>query len=333
LEEKTFEQDFWTDNLKAQAVLKEISDNKKWIDKVDVFASELNDIEELISLIDEEDSVEANEINQSLEKLIRELDRLELTTLLSGRDDARNAILTIHPGAGGTESQDWAEMLFRMYNRWCEIKGFQTKLLDYTAGDEAGLKSATIQIEGEYAYGHLKAESGVHRLVRISPFDANRRRHTSFVSIYIYPEVDDNIEIEIIDEDLRVDTYRASGAGGQHVNKTSSAVRITHIPTGIVVQCQNERSQLKNRATAMKILRSRLYQIELEEQQKKKDKLEKSKKKIEWGSQIRSYVFHPYNMVKDHRTEAETSNIQSVMDGNLDMFIEAYLTHPDFREN
>lgn len=333
MEEKTFEQDFWTDNLKAQAVLKEISDNKKWIDKVDVFASELNDIEELISLIDEEDSVEANEINQSLEKLIRELDRLELTTLLSGRDDARNAILTIHPGAGGTESQDWAEMLFRMYNRWCEIKGFQTKLLDYTAGDEAGLKSATIQIEGEYAYGHLKAESGVHRLVRISPFDANRRRHTSFVSIYIYPEVDDNIEIEIIDEDLRVDTYRASGAGGQHVNKTSSAVRITHIPTGIVVQCQNERSQLKNRATAMKILRSRLYQIELEEQQKKKDKLEKSKKKIEWGSQIRSYVFHPYNMVKDHRTEAETSNIQSVMDGNLDMFIEAYLTHPDFREN
>jgi peptide chain release factor 2 len=333
LEEKTFEQDFWTDNQKAQAVLKEISDNKKWIDKVDVFASELNDIEELASLIEDESSSEADEISESLEKLTRQLDRLELTTLLSGRDDTRNAILTIHPGAGGTESQDWAEMLFRMYNRWCELKGFEVKLLDYMAGDEAGLKSATMQIEGEYAYGYLKAESGVHRLVRISPFDANRRRHTSFVSIYVYPEVDDNIEIEINDEDLRIDTYRASGAGGQHVNKTSSAVRITHIPTGIVVQCQNERSQIKNRATAMKILRSRLYQIQLEEQRRKKEQLEKSKKKIEWGSQIRSYVFHPYNMVKDHRTEAETSNIQAVMDGDIDMFIEAYLTNPDFREN
>ncbi len=333
MEEKTFEQDFWTDNQKAQTVLKEISDNKKWIEKVDVFASELSDIEELASLIEDDHSSEADEISESLEKLTRELDRLELTTLLSGRDDTRNAILTIHPGAGGTESQDWAEMLFRMYNRWCELKGFQVKLLDYQAGDEAGLKSATIQIEGEYAYGYLKAESGVHRLVRISPFDANSRRHTSFVSIYVYPEVDDNIEIEINEEDLRIDTYRASGAGGQHVNKTSSAVRITHIPTGIVVQCQNERSQIKNRATAMKILRSRLYQIQLEEQRKKKEQLEKTKKKIEWGSQIRSYVFHPYNMVKDHRTEAETSNIQAVMDGDIDMFIEAYLTNPDFREN
>jgi peptide chain release factor 2 len=333
LEEKTFEQDFWTDNQKAQTVLKEISDNKKWIEKVDLFASELSDIEELASLIEDDHSGEADEISESLEKLTRELDRLELTTLLSGRDDTRNAILTIHPGAGGTESQDWAEMLFRMYNRWCELKGFQVKLLDYQAGDEAGLKSATMQIEGEYAYGYLKAESGVHRLVRISPFDANRRRHTSFVSIYVYPEVDDNIEIEINDEDLRIDTYRASGAGGQHVNKTSSAVRITHMPTGIVVQCQNERSQIKNRATAMKILRSRLYQIQLEEQRKKKEQLEKTKKKIEWGSQIRSYVFHPYNMVKDHRTEAETSNIQAVMDGDIDMFIEAYLTNPDFREN
>ncbi len=333
LEKKTFEQDFWTDNQKAQAVLKEISSNKKWIEKVDVFASELIDLKELANLIEGENSGEAGEINESLQRLTIELDELEMTTLLSGRDDTRNAILTIHPGAGGTESQDWAEMLFRMYNRWCEFRGFQTKLLDYMAGDEAGLKSATIQIKGEYAYGYLKAESGVHRLVRISPFDANRRRHTSFVSIYIYPEVDDNIEIDINEDDLRVDTYRASGAGGQHVNKTSSAVRITHIPTGIVVQCQNERGQLKNRATAMKILRSRLYQLQLEEQRKKKEQLEKSKKKIEWGSQIRSYVFHPYNMVKDHRTEAETSNIQAVMDGEIDMFIEAYLTHPDFREN
>jgi peptide chain release factor 2 len=333
LEKKTFEQDFWTDNRKAQAVLKEISTHKKWIEKVDVFNSEIVDLEELTVLIEDENSDEVAEINESLERLTIELDRLELATLLSGRDDTRNAILTIHPGAGGTESQDWAEMLFRMYNRWCELRGFQTSLLDYMAGDEAGLKSATIQIEGEYAYGYLKAESGVHRLVRISPFDANRRRHTSFVSIYIYPEVDDNIEIEIDEDDLRIDTYRASGAGGQHVNKTSSAVRITHIPTGIVVQCQNERSQLKNRATAMKILRSRMYQRQLDEQRKKREQLAKTKKKIEWGSQIRSYVFHPYNMVKDHRTEAETSNIQSVMNGEIDMFIEAYLTHPDFKED
>jgi len=333
LEKKTLDREFWNDNQKAQAVLREISGHKKWIERVNSFSSELADIEELIDLIDDESSDEAEEILESLEKLTLDLDQLELTTLLSGRDDTRNAILTIHPGAGGTESQDWANMLFRMYNRWCELKGYNTKLIDYMAGDEAGLKSATIQIEGEYAFGYLKAESGVHRLVRISPFDANSRRHTSFVSIYVYPEVDDNIEIEIGDDELRVDTYRASGAGGQHVNKTSSAVRITHIPTGIVVQCQNERSQLKNRATAMKILRSRLYQLQLEEQRKKKEKREKSKKKIEWGSQIRSYVFHPYNMVKDHRTEAETSNIQAVMDGEIDMFIEAFLTHPDFREN
>jgi peptide chain release factor 2 len=224
-------------------------------------------------------------------------------------------------------------MLFRMYNRWCELRGFNVKLLDYLAGEEAGLKSATMEIEGEYAYGYLKAESGVHRLVRISPFDANRRRHTSFVSVYVYPEVDDNIEIEINDDDIRIDTYRASGAGGQHVNKTSSAVRISHLPTGIVVQCQNERSQIKNRATAMRILRSRLYQLQLEEQRKKKSELEKTKKKIEWGSQIRSYVFHPYNMVKDHRTNVETSNTQAVMDGDIDMFIEAYLAHPDFKDN
>jgi peptide chain release factor 2 len=220
-----------------------------------------------------------------------------------------------------------------MYNRWCEIRGFKTTLLDYQGGDEAGLKSATIRITGEYAYGYLKAESGVHRLVRISPFDANNRRHTSFASIYVYPEVDDNIEIDINEDDLRIDTYRASGAGGQHVNKTSSAVRITHLPTNIVVQCQNERSQIKNKATALQILKSRLYQQELEEKRKQEDKRAESKKKIEWGSQIRSYVFHPYNMVKDHRTNVETSNIQSVMDGNIDDFIEAFLANPEFNEN
>ena len=297
-------------------------------------SKELTDLEELLGLSgDDEDSDDVKEIEESLEKLGHNIEELELTTLLSGPNDDRNAILTIHPGAGGTESQDWAEMLFRMYNRWCETRGYSVKLLDYLAGDEAGLKSATMQIEGEYAYGYLRSESGVHRLVRISPFDANRRRHTSFVSVYIFPEVDDNIEIDINDEDLRIDTYRASGAGGQHVNKTSSAVRITHIPTGIVVQCQNERSQIKNRATAMRLLRSRLYQMELEEKRKQMAELEKTKKKIEWGSQIRSYVFHPYNMVKDHRTDMETSNIQAVMDGDLDKFINAFLAHPDFKEN
>jgi len=334
LEQKTTAPDFWDDNQSAQAILKEISENKKWVDKIDSLSTELSDLEELLDLTENsDDHSDLNEIHDSLEKLAKNVGDFEFITLLSGRDDASNAILTIHPGAGGTESQDWADMLFRMYNRWCEIKGFKVTLLDYMAGDEAGLKSATMEIEGEYAYGFLKAESGVHRLVRISPFDANSRRHTSFVSIYVFPEVDDSIEIDIKDEDLRVDTYRASGAGGQHVNKTSSAVRMTHIPTGIVVQCQNERSQLKNRATAMKMLRSRLYQLELEEQRKKQEALEKSKKKIEWGSQIRSYVFHPYNMVKDHRTSVETSNIQAVMDGHIDMFIEAYLSDPDFKEN
>jgi peptide chain release factor 2 len=292
----------------------------------------MTDLGELAELV-EENTDEAVEISNSIKTLTEDIDKLELTTLLSGHDDERNAILTIHPGAGGTESQDWASMLFRMYNRWCEIHGYETQLLDYQPGEEAGIKSVTIEVIGEYAYGYLKAESGVHRLVRISPFDANSRRHTSFVSIHVYPEVDDNIEIEIDEDDLRIDTYRSSGAGGQHVNKTSSAVRITHIPTGIVVQCQNERSQIKNRATAMKMLRSRLYQLQLEEQRQKRDEIEKTKKKIEWGSQIRSYIFHPYNLVKDHRTDAETSNVQAVMDGAIDKFIEAFLSDPDLRDD
>jgi peptide chain release factor 2 len=294
----------------------------------------LADLTELYSLSGgDEDSADMKEIVFSIEQMVVELDKFEMTTLLSGPDDARNAILTIHPGAGGTESQDWADMLFRMYNRWAETKGFKVALLDYLAGEEAGLKSATLEITGEFAFGYLKAESGVHRLVRISPFDANSRRHTSFVSVFVYPEVDDNIQIEINEEDLRIDTYRSSGAGGQHVNKTSSAVRITHFPTGIVVACQNERSQVKNREMAFKILRSRMYQMEVEEQKKKQAVIEKTKKKIEWGSQIRSYVFHPYNMVKDHRTDAETSNVQAVMDGNIDIFIEAFLANPDLNDN
>lgn len=332
LEKKTTAPDFWDDNQKAQSILKEISGHRRWIDTIEKQEKELNDLDELAELV-EDNTEEASEIINSLSTMTKDVDKLELTTLLSGPDDERNAILTIHPGAGGTESQDWANMLFRMYNRWCEIHGYETKLLDYQPGEEAGIKAVTMEVVGEYAYGYLKAESGVHRLVRISPFDANSRRHTSFVSIYVYPEVDDNIEIEIDEDDLRIDTYRSSGAGGQHVNKTSSAVRITHNPTGIVVQCQNERSQIKNRATAMKMLRSRLYQLQLEEQRQKRDEMEKTKKKIEWGSQIRSYIFHPYNLVKDHRTDTETSNVQAVMDGDIDKFIEAYLNDPELSDN
>jgi peptide chain release factor 2 len=334
LEQLTAAQDFWSDNQKAQAILKEISEHRKWLEKIERFDSELSGLDELWEITEgDENTSDAKEIKNMSEKLVAEMEALEMTTLLSGPDDARNAILAIHPGAGGTESQDWASMLLRMYTRWAEIHGFKTALLDYLDGDEAGLKSAAIEITGEYAFGYLKAESGVHRLVRISPFDANNRRHTSFVSIFVYPEVEDNIQVEIKDEDIRIDTYRSSGAGGQHVNKTSSAVRITHFPTGIVVACQNERSQIKNREMAFKILRSRLYQLQVEEQRKKQAEIEKTKKKIEWGSQIRSYVFHPYNLVKDHRTDVETSNVQAVMDGNIDMFIQAYLADPNLRDN
>jgi peptide chain release factor 2 len=257
--------------------------------------------------------------------MVANLERFELTTLLAGPDDRRSAILTVHPGAGGTESQDWAEMLWRMYLRWIERKGFAYEVMDFQVGEEAGVKSAAVEITGEYAYGFLKCESGVHRLVRISPYDSAKRRHTSFASVFVYPEVEDDVEIEINENDLRVDTFRASGAGGQHVNKTSSAVRITHEPTGIVVQCQSERSQHKNRASAMRVLRARLYQLKLEEEAAKRSVLEKGKKKIEWGSQIRSYVFHPYTLVKDHRTGFETPKVQSVMDGDIDEFIHAEL--------
>jgi len=305
--------------------MRSLAAHKRWVNDFEALAREYDDLCELADLTANEPN-EFADVKKSLIDFVDSVDRFELSTFLSGDDDLRNAIMTIHPGAGGTESQDWGEMLFRMYNRWAEIKGYQVTLLDYLAGEEAGLKSATLAIRGEYAYGYLKSESGVHRLVRISPFDANNRRHTSFVSVHVIPEIDDNIEIEVKDDDLRVDTFRASGAGGQHVNKTSSAVRLTHLPTGIVVQCQSERSQHKNRTEAMRVLRSRLYQLALEEQQKEQEKYEKDKKKIEWGSQIRSYVFHPYNMVKDHRTEAETSNIQKVMDGDLDLFIHAYLS-------
>jgi peptide chain release factor 2 len=262
---------------------------------------------------------------KDLAALTAAVDDLEFRSMLSGPDDERNAIITIHPGAGGTESQDWAQMLFRMYMRWIERKGFESQIIDLQAGDEAGLKDATIEVRGKYAYGFLKAEAGVHRLVRISPFDANKRRHTSFASVFVLPEIDDNVTIKIEEKDLRIDTYRASGAGGQHVNKTSSAVRLTHIPTGIVVQCQNERSQIRNRDLAMKLLMAKLYQRKLEEEKAKLNDLEKNKKDIAWGSQIRSYVFQPYTMVKDHRTGVVERNVQTVMDGELDEFIKAFL--------
>ena len=305
--------------------MRELSSHKRWVEDFARLERELADLEELAELA-ADTLAETNEIQAALNDYAKALDKFELATYLSGEDDARNAIMTIHPGAGGTESQDWAEMLFRMYNRWAEQEGFTVSLIDYQAGEEAGLKSATMTIKGEYAYGYLKAESGVHRLVRISPFDANSRRHTSFASVFVSPEIEDSIVIDIKEEDLRIDTYRASGAGGQHVNKTSSAVRITHIPSGIVVQCQTERSQFKNKDSAMRVLRSRLYQQAREQQQKDMEKYESAKKKIEWGSQIRSYVFHPYTMVKDHRTGAQTSDIQRVMNGDLEMFINAYIT-------
>jgi peptide chain release factor 2 len=265
------------------------------------------------------------EMEHEIEALRKDIAAAEIAALLSGEQDASNAIVSIHPGAGGTEAQDWAEMLMRMYLRWAEKHAYKSEILDYQAGEEAGVKSVTFTVSGEYIYGRLKAEAGVHRLVRISPFDANKRRHTSFASLYVYPEVQDDIDIAIDEKDLRIDTYRASSAGGQHVNKTDSAVRITHIPTNIVVQCQNERSQLKNKNVAMKVLKSRLYELRKKEQEEKLGKLVSEKKDISWGSQIRSYVFQPYQLVKDHRTAIETGNVNAVMDGDIDQFIEAYL--------
>ena len=276
-------------------------------------------------VIEENDQGILKELDDETKQIENQAKELELKGLLSNLEDKKNAILTIHPGAGGTESHDWAQMLMRLYVRWCERRGYKHEIMDMLYGEEAGIKSVTIEVTGFYAFGFLKAESGVHRLVRISPFDAGARRHTSFASVFVLPEIDDDIEIEIDPNDLRIDTFRASGAGGQHVNRTDSAVRITHIPTNIVVSCQNERSQHKNKANAMKILKARLYQKKLEEEKAKRQKLEDSKSEIAWGNQIRSYVFHPYHMVKDHRTDHETSNVQRVMDGEIDDFIYAFL--------
>ena len=269
--------------------------------------------------------VEIDEIRIELKAYKDIIDDLEIKLILGRPEDEQNAIVSIHPGAGGTESQDWAQMLFRMYKRWIEKEDLKFEIIDFQPGEEAGVKDVTFEVNGDYAFGLLKAEAGVHRMVRLSPFDTNNRRHTSFASVFVYPAVDDDINIEINPSDLRIDTYRASGAGGQHVNKTDSAVRITHIPSGIVSQCQNERSQHKNKNQAMKILKARLYQVELEKEKEKNKKFEDEKMEIGWGSQIRSYVFHPYQMVKDHRTKEENGNTQAVMDGNLNSFIKSYL--------
>jgi peptide chain release factor 2 len=273
----------------------------------------------------EPDPAMAAELDAEAERIASRLEAFELKTMLRGNDDARDALLTIHPGAGGTESQDWAEMLMRMYVRWAERQGFTVRVLDMIEGEEAGIKSATVEVSGEYAYGFLKAEKGVHRLVRISPYDSQARRHTSFASVFVYPDIDDTIEVDLRDEDIKMDVFRASGAGGQHINKTSSAVRLTHIPTGIVVSCQQERSQHKNKDTAMKMLRAAIYQRKLEEQQAAKAVVEATKTDISWGNQIRSYVFQPYTMVNDHRTEVKVTDVQRVMDGDLEPFIRAYL--------
>lgn len=326
LKTKSSDPAFWNDQKNAQAVLQEMKQLQNWVDLWKDLDSKYTNLTEFIELasIEEDESFEKDILNE-INTLRSAVDDVELKGMLSGKDDDKNCILTIHAGAGGTEAQDWAEMLMRMYLRWGEQNDYKIATLDLLEGDGAGIKSATLEISGEFAYGYLKAENGVHRLVRISPFDANKRRHTSFASVFVLPEIDDTIEIDINPADLRVDTYRSGGKGGQNVNKVETAVRITHIPTNTVAACQTERSQLQNRTNAMKMLRAKLYQLELEKQEAEHDEIEKGKMKIEWGSQIRSYVFHPYNMVKDHRTETETSDTQGVMDGNINPFIHSFL--------
>ncbi len=317
---------FWDNQEKAREAIAESNRLKSWVGpwhELDAKAAELAELGELLE--EEEDEDLEAELISEVEGLEGPIEALELRTMLQGSDDHRGALLTVHPGAGGLESQDWAEMLTRMYARWAESHEYEVKVLDLQPGEEAGIKSATLEVTGDHAYGYLKAEKGIHRLVRISPFDAQSRRHTSFASVFVYPLVDDEIEIDIDESDLRIDTFRASGAGGQHVNKTDSAIRITHMPTGIAVACQQERSQHKNRATAMKMLKAALYERALEEQEQEKAAVEATKTDIGWGNQIRSYVFQPYTMVNDHRTDLKVGDVNKVMDGNLDPFIEAYL--------
>ncbi len=317
---------FWNDQQAAQAIINEANALKDIVGKFNNLNETYENLELTYELVKEENDDELQaELVEEMKELTTNMNEFELQLLLSEPYDKNNAILELHPGAGGTESQDWGSMLLRMYTRWAEKKGFKVETLDYLAGDEAGIKSVTLLIKGHNAYGYLKAEKGVHRLVRISPFDASGRRHTSFVSCEVMPEFNNEIEIEVRPEDLKVDTYRSSGAGGQHINTTDSAVRITHIPTGIVVTCQTERSQIKNRERAMNMLKAKLYQKKIEEQQSELEELRGEQKEIGWGSQIRSYVFHPYSLVKDHRTNTEVGNVQAVMDGDIDVFINAYL--------
>ncbi|MGQ9800933.1 MAG: peptide chain release factor 2 [Candidatus Saccharicenans sp.] len=314
----------WSNQKKFQSLQQRKKQLEKDLQFYQKLKNDREEIEVLLELAEEGEKV-LDDLGRAVQAFELELQEAELRTLFFDEDDARNAILTIHPGAGGTESQDWAQMLFRMYLRFAERKGFKTEVIDFQPGEEAGLKSATVRVEGDYAFGLLSQESGVHRLVRISPFDANKRRHTSFAAVFVYPEIDEDIEIEINPDDLKIDTYRASGKGGQHVNRTDSAVRITHLPTGIVVQCQNERSQHQNKARAMKLLRARLYELERKKKLEKIDKLEDLKSDIAWGNQIRSYVLHPYKMIKDLRTRLETGDVDRILDGDLDEFIKASL--------
>jgi peptide chain release factor 2 len=319
--------DFWNNRQQAEQTGKQARVLRDTITAWETLVSQVADLGELHQLaVEESDADTLTEVETELGGIAARIGEFEFRTMLSDEDDPKNAILVIHSGAGGTDAADWAEMLMRLYTRWTERNGMESAIMDLQQGEEAGIKGATIEVKGDYAYGFLKAEAGVHRLVRISPFDTGNRRHTAFASVFVYPEVDSDIEVDLKDEDLKVETYRSGGAGGQHVNKTSSAVRISHLPTGIVVQCQNERSQFKNKATALKVLSARVYQHFKDEEQKKLDAVESAKKSIDFGNQIRSYVFHPYNLVKDHRTDHETANVQAVMDGDIDGFIKAYLT-------
>ena len=324
LQEEASSPNFWDDTKRARKVSKRLTFLENIIKKFHDLKDRYDDLEELAMLAEDDEDMQA-ELQEMVPALKKEVEHIELENMLSGEDDDKNAILSIHPGAGGTESQDWAEILLRMYTRWMDKNDYEYKELNFMKGEEAGIKDVTLQVKGEYAYGYLKAEAGIHRLVRISPFDSNQRRHTSFASVFVYPEIDDTIEVDLDENNLRIDTYRASGAGGQHVNKTESAIRIIHEPTGIKVQCQNERSQHKNKETAMKLLKARLYQKKKEERQKERNKMENNKKDIAWGNQIRSYVFHPYRKVKDHRTNLEEGNVDAVMDGDIDKFIKTFL--------
>lgn len=326
LDEMMLDPNFWDDQQAAQVVINESNQLKSIVNEYQELVDTHENIDMTLELLREEQDEDLQaELGEEVKEFKKSMEDFELQMLLSGPYDANNAILELHPGAGGTESQDWGSLLLRMYTRWAEHRGFKVETIDYLPGDEAGIKSVTLGIKGHNAYGYLKAEKGVHRLVRISPFDSSGRRHTSFVSCDVMPEFTDDVEVEVRTEDLKIDTYRSTGAGGQHVNTTDSAVRITHMPTGIVVQCQAERSQIKNREKAMNMLKAKLYQVELEKQQSQLDDIRGEQKEIGWGSQIRSYVFHPYSMVKDHRTSEETGNIGAVMDGEIDPFIHAYL--------